>query len=366
MAAWPPSLEPLARRGRHGYAGRMTDLPTYRSLLEAAERIAGEAVRTPLLHSPALSERSGARVFLKAECLQRTGSFKFRGAWNAVRRLGARNVAGIVACSSGNHAQGVAEAARLAGIPATIVMPADAPAIKRRRTAESGARIVTYDRGSEDRDAVTAAVVAETGGVLVHPYENPDVIAGQGTAGLEIAADLEAAGLTPDVVLVPCGGGGLTAGIALALTERFPKVAVYAVEPAGFDDYGRSLAAGRRLRNERLAGSVCDAILTPEPGTLSFAVNNGRLAGGLSVDDQAALRAVGFAFEALRLVAEPGGAVALAALLSGVAPRGGTIVAIVSGGNVDDAVLARALALYRGDGGAAGRSGAGSSSGRSS
>lgn len=326
----------------------MNDIPIYQDVLAAAERIAGPAVRTPLIHSPILSERLGGRVFLKAEVLQRTGSFKFRGAYNTVQSLGADAAGGIVACSSGNHAQGVAEAARLAGVAATIVMPSDAPPVKRARTEASGARVVLYDRASQDRDDVAAGVLAEQGGAMIHPYNDPRVIAGQGTAGLEIAQDLEAAGLAPDVVLVPCSGGGLTAGLTLALTEHFPGVAIYGVEPEGFDDYARSLATGRPVRNERLAGSLCDALLSPEPGPIGFAINRDRLAGALSVSDQEALNAVGFAYEALRLLVEPGGAVALAALLAGRLDLAGrTAVLVLSGGNVGDEILAEAVALYR-------------------
>ncbi|HEX2255200.1 MAG TPA: threonine/serine dehydratase [Afifellaceae bacterium] len=325
----------------------MNDIPTYADVLAAAERIAGPAVRTPLIHSPLLSERVGGRVFLKAETLQRTGSFKFRGAYNTVKALGPE-AGGIVACSSGNHAQGVAEAARLAGLPATIVMPSDAPAVKRARTEGFGARVVLYDRASEDRDEVAGTVLAEAGGAMVHPYNDPRVIAGQGTAGLEIAEDLERAGVTPEVVLVPCSGGGLTAGLTLALTEHFPEVAIYGVEPAGFDDYARSLAAGRPVRNARLAGSICDALLSPEPGPIGFAINRERLAGALSVSDEEALHAVGFAYEALRLIVEPGGAAALAALLQGrIDFAGRTVVVVLSGGNVGDEILAEAVAAYR-------------------
>ena len=326
----------------------MDDIPTYQDVLAAAERIAGRAVRTPLVHSPVLSERFGGRVFLKPEVLQRTGSFKFRGAYNTVQSLGAEAAGGIVACSSGNHAQGVAEAARLAGVAATIVMPSDAPAVKRARTEASGAQIVLYDRTSEDREAVAAGVLADKGGAMIHPYNDARVIAGQGTAGLEIAQDLEVAGLAPDVVLVPCSGGGLTAGVTRALTERFPDVAVYGVEPAGFDDYARSLGAGEPQRNSRRAGSVCDALLSPEPGPIGFAINRERLAGALSVSDEEALHAVGFAYEALRLVVEPGGAVGLAALLEKrIDLAGRTAIVVLSGGNVADEILAEAVALYR-------------------
>ncbi|MBT9290225.1 threonine ammonia-lyase [Prosthecodimorpha staleyi] len=326
----------------------MTDqaLPTYDDILAAAVRIEGEAVRTPLVTSPALDAKLKARVFLKPECLQRTGSFKFRGAFNAVSQIPAeRRANGVVACSSGNHAQGVAAAAALHGLPATIVMPSDAPAIKRERTEGYGATVVSYDRSSQDRDALTEAIAAEKGATLVHPYDNRDVIAGQGTIGLEIVEDLRARGLTPDVVLVCCGGGGLTAGVALAVKTLVPSAAIYPVEPEGFDDQARSFAAGERLRNTRTAGSVCDALLTPMPGVLSFALNKPRIAEGLVVSDAEALAAVGYAARELKLVLEPGGAVALAAALSGKVDLSGKVVAIVlSGGNVDPAILAGAVA----------------------
>lgn len=323
-------------------------IPTIDDVLAAQKRLAGVAVRTPLLFAPALSERLGARIYVKAECLQRTGSFKFRGAYNAIASLGAAAAKGIVACSSGNHAQGIAEAGRILGAPATIVMPADAPDVKRRRTEASGARIVTYDRAGEDRDAIASRVLAERGGTFVHPYNHPDVIAGQGTLGLEIAEDCAALGVAPDAVLVPCSGGGLTAGVSLSLSERLPAARVYAVEPEGFDDYGRSLVAGVVKRNAATAGSLCDALLSPEPGEIGWAINRPRLAGALTASDEEALFAVGLAYEELRLVAEPGGAIALAALVAGrLDVNGRTIVAIVSGGNVADDILVRALAAYR-------------------
>ena len=327
--------------------------PSYQDILAASERIKGRAVRTPLLFSPVLSDRLGARVFLKLETLQRTGSFKFRGAWNAVQALGSAASAGVVACSSGNHAQGVAEAARLAGVPATIVMPHDAPALKRRRTEASGARVIGYDRVTEDRDAIAAAVAREEGAAFIHPFNNADVIAGQGTVGLEVADDLESAGERPDVVVAPCSGGGLTAGIALAVTTRFPGARIFAAEPAGFDDYGRSLLAGRITRNERLTGSVCDALLAPEPGLIGWEINRERLAGAVEASDDEVIRTVGFAFEELRLVVEPGGAVALAAVLAGRVDLARRIVVVVlSGGNIDDAMLTRAVAAYRTSGAA--------------
>jgi len=324
--------------------------PTYEDVLAARDRLAGHAIRTPLLFSPVLSERVGATVYLKPECLQRTGSFKFRGAWNAVKALGPAAARGVVACSSGNHAQGVAEAARLAGLKAVIVMPADAPALKRQRTERSGARVVLYNRAGEDRDAIAARIAAEEGLAFIHPFNDPYVIAGQGTLGLEIGDDLERLGAAPDIVLVPCSGGGLAAGNALAITTRFPGAAVYTAEPAGFDDYARSLAAGVPQRNPQLSGSLCDALMSPTPGAIGWQINHGRLAGGVAASDDEALYAVGFAFDELRLVLEPGGAVGLAALLAGrVAAAGRTVVVVLSGGNVADDVMLAALRAYRGE-----------------
>lgn len=327
----------------------MPNTPTFADILAARDRIASEAVRTPLLCSPFLSERLSARAYVKPECLQRTGSFKFRGAYNALSVLDpAVRKKGVVAVSSGNHAQGVAEAARLFGVPATIVMPADAPAPKRRRTERSGARVVTYDRATEDRDAVAARVVEELGCVLVHPFNDPAVIAGQGTVGLEIAEDAATLGITPNIAVVPCSGGGLAAGVALALTEKFPDVGVYVAEPQGFDDYGRSLTSGKPQRNERLAGSICDALLAPSPGAIGFAMNRERLAGGVTASDPETLIAVGFAFDELRLVVEPGGAVGLAALLAGrLEVKGKTVVVVLSGGNLGDEILTEGLRAYR-------------------
>jgi threonine dehydratase len=324
------------------------DLPTFADIEAAARRIAGKAVRTPLLNAPVLSERLGGRIFLKPECLQRTGSFKFRGACNAITALGEAAERGIVAGSSGNHAQGIAEAARLAGVRAAIVMPSDAPEAKRTRTAASGATIVAYDRATEDREAIAMVIAERDGATFIHAYDNPQVIAGQGTVGLEIADDCAGLGVTPDIVLVNCSGGGLTAGTALAVSERFPDAGIYTVEPEGFDDYRRSLAAGHIVANEKMSGSVCDALLSREPGGIGFAINKERLAGGLAVTDDAALQAVGFAYEQLRLIVEPGGAVALAALLGGqIEVAGKTVIVVLSGGNIDDAVLQRGIAAYR-------------------
>jgi threonine dehydratase len=320
--------------------------PTVEDIRRAAARIAGEALVTPLLSSPALDARLGGRIFLKCENLQRTGSFKFRGAYNALASLSPEERSrGVVAVSSGNHAQGVAEAARLFGAAATIVMPADAPAIKRAGVEASGARIVPYDRARDDRDAVAAAIIAREGGVLVHPYDDFAVISGQGTIGLEIAAALRAAGITPDAVVVPCGGGGLSGGIGTALKAEIPDAGFYIVEPAGFDEYGRSLREGRIIANESTSGSVCDSLLAKAPGKLGFALNSRNVNEALVVTDEEALAAVAFAFRTLKLVTEPGGAVALAALLAGrLDAKGRTVVAVLSGGNVDPPVMARALA----------------------
>jgi threonine dehydratase len=326
----------------------MTEIPSFEDVLAAGRRIAGRAVRTPLLFAPVLSERLGGRIFVKPECLQRTGSFKFRGGWNAVDGLGARAAKGVVACSSGNHAQGVAEAARLAGIPSVIVMPEDAPVLKRQRTARSGARVVLYDRVREDRDAIARTISEEEGLAFVHPFNDPLVIAGQGTIGLEIAEDCAALGLMPDTVLAPCSGGGLAAGTALGLTEKYPDARVYTAEPREFDDYARSLEAGAPQRNPKLSGSICDALLAPEPGAISWEMNRTRLAGGVAASDAEALYAIGFAYDEMRLVLEPGGAVGLAALLAGrVETVGRTVVVLLSGGNVDDGVFREAVSAYR-------------------
>ena len=321
-------------------------LPTRDDVLAAARRLDGHAIRTPLLRSPALDARCGRTVLLKAETLQRTGSFKFRGAFNAVSLIPEeRRAAGVVAPSSGNHAQGLAEAARLHGLACTIVMPADAPAIKVARTKALGATVRPYDRASEDRLAIARSIADETGATLVPPFDHPHVIAGQGTCGLEIGADAEALGLAPDAVLVCCSGGGLAGGIGLAL----PGVDTFAVEPAGFDDMTRSLASGQRESNPSPTGSICDALLVATPGEITFEVARSALAGGLVVSDAEALAAVAFAFEELKLVVEPGGAVALAALLFDRVPeRYRTIAVVLSGGNVDprlfaDAILAVAI-----------------------
>ena len=280
----------------------MSAPPIIADVRAAAHRIAGHAVRTPLLSSAVLDEQAGMRVLIKCETLQRTGSFKFRGAYNALAALSpAERRAGVVAVSSGNHGQGVAEAARLFGVAATVVMPADAPANKRERTLRSGGRIVPYDRATQNRDAVAADHIARHGGVLVHAYNDKEVIAGQGTIGLEIVEDCARLGVVPDVVAAPCGGGGMTAGISLALAEAWPELHLTLVEPEGFDDYRRSLAEGRIVANEKAGGSLCDALLAPSPGALGFAIHTANHARAITVSDADALAAVAFAFRELSI-----------------------------------------------------------------
>ncbi|MFE3837789.1 pyridoxal-phosphate dependent enzyme [Rhodobacteraceae bacterium PA1-206B] len=312
----------------------------------------GAIRRTPLLHAPALDRLAGRRVFVKAECLQFTGSFKARGGWAAVSAL-PPGTPGVLAMSSGNHAQGVARAAAAHGMAAFIVMPLDAPGVKIANTRAWGAEVVLYDRGREDRDALAAGLAAERGLALIPPYDHPEVVAGQGVLGLELAEQAEAAGIRAAEVLVPCGGGGLASGVALALGARAPGLRLRTVEPEGFDDMARSLAAGAPQRNARAAGSVCDAILTPTPGRLTLPLlldlaRRGHVGPGLAVPDGAALRAVAAAFHHLRLVAEPGGAVALAAALGlggkdRAADLPDTVICVVSGGNVDPDLFAEAI-----------------------
>lgn len=310
-------------------------------MIVAAEQcLSGHARRTPLLNVPGLDAVAGRRVWVKAECLQHTGSFKFRGAWNAVAAL---RPAGVVAFSSGNHAQGVALAAQRHAIPAVIVMPRDAPAVKIDGTRALGAEVVLYDRATDDRDAIGAALARDRGLTLIKPYDQAEVIAGQGTTGLEIAEQAAEAGVTQADVLVCCGGGGLTSGIALALEGRAPALRARPVEPEGFDDTARSLATGQVQRNARLSGSICDAIITPQPGELTFPILRRLCGPGLVVSERQALEAMRLAAQHLKLVLEPGGAVALAAAIWGDV-TGADVIAVASGGNVDPPMLARALA----------------------
>ncbi|QPM91879.1 threonine ammonia-lyase [Pseudooceanicola algae] len=316
-------------------------------ILAAAGRLKGHARQTPLLSSPFLDQLAGRRVLIKPECLQHTGSFKFRGAWSAISALDpALRRSGVIAFSSGNHAQGIAYAASQHDIPSVIVMPADAPSLKIANTRALGAEVVLYDRATEDRDEIGERLSAERGLTLVRPFDEPQVVAGQGTVGLEIAAEAEALGIREAEVLVPCGGGGLTSGIALACAERAPGLRVRPVEPEGFDDVARSLISGQIERNDRLSGNICDAIITPAPGQLTFPLMQSLCGPGLTVTEGQALSAVAQAFLRLKIVAEPGGAVALAAALdTAAALDSDTVIAVVSGGNVDPAMFTRALAM---------------------
>lgn len=311
----------------------------------AAERLAGHAVRTPLLNAPLLDRAAGRRVFVKAECLQKTGSFKYRGARSAISALPPElRAKGVVAFSSGNHAQGVACAAGELGAPAIIVMPSDAPSLKIANTRAYGAEVVLYDRETEDRDVIGADLAEARGLTLIKPFDDELVIAGQGTTGLEIAEQTVDAGIENAEVLVCCGGGGLTSGIAVALADRAPALRVRPVEPEGFDDVARSLAAGARQTNNRRGGSICDAILTPSPGQITFPLLKAHCGPGLVVSDDDALWAMALAAEHLKITLEPGGAVALAAALFR-ADGDGDLIVIASGGNVDPAMFQTALRL---------------------
>ncbi len=326
----------------------MLDLtpPTIEHIRDAAQRLEGQAIRTPLLESLALNEQLGLRLLIKPEVLQRTGSFKFRGAYTKISRLdAAQRARGVVAYSSGNHAQGVALAAALHDVEATIIMPRDAPAIKIENTRAMGGDVVLYDRYGENREDIGEQICDEKGCVLVRPYDDGDVISGQGTVGLEIAEDMQKRGLQADLVLAPCGGGGLIAGTSLALEHTSPQTAVWAVEPEGFDDTARSLRSAERQSNDPTARTFCDALGAPTPGELTFPMNAQRLAGGLTVSESEIKAAMVEAFRTFKLVVEPGGAVALAAVLAGrIDAAGKTVVAICSGGNVDPALYSQIIA----------------------
>lgn len=321
----------------------MTDITMIRA---AAERLNGHARRTPLLSSPFLDEIAGRRVLVKPECLQHTGSFKYRGGRSAVSALDPDTRSkGVIAYSSGNHAQGVALAAREFGIPAVIIMPADAPRLKIDNTRALGAEVVLYDRaGGESREAIGETLTAERGLTLIKPYDEPQVIAGQGTCGLEIAEQASAEGVEAGDVLVCCGGGGLTSGIALALEAEAPGLRARPVEPEGFDDTARSLRSGHVETNTAASGNICDAILTPAPGQITFPILKRLCGPGLVVSEDEALHAMALAFQRLKVVAEPGGAVALAAALFRPAQiDGDAVICTISGGNVDAAMFKRAL-----------------------
>lgn len=314
----------------------------------AADRLSGHVRRTPLLSSPFLDQIAGRRLLVKAECLQHTGSFKFRGGWSAVSALDPETRArGVIAFSSGNHAQGVAHAATLHGVPSVIIMPSDAPRLKIDNTRALGADVVLYDRATEDRDEIGARLASERGLTLIKPFDEPQVIAGQGITGLEIAAQAAALGVTTADVLVNCGGGGLTSGIALALEAEAPGMTARPVEPEEFDDTTRSLASGKIERNTRLSGSICDAIITPQPGNLTFPILSRLCGPGIVVSEAQALHAMALAFLRLKIVLEPGGACSLAAaLFHGDQIGADTVIAVTTGGNVDPEMFIRALQEY--------------------
>ncbi len=337
---------PACRGTRYKSGMTMLPLPVSSADIDAAARVlAPFAVRTPLLSPPVLCDRVGARIFLKPEVLQRTGSFKFRGAFNKLSSIPmAARGGGVVAFSSGNHAQGVAAAAQILNMRATIVMPSDAPLSKRERTKAYGAEVVLYDRDREDREAIARDIAGKHGATLVPPYDDPMVIAGQGTVGKEIADDMAALGLTPDIVVAPVSGGGLIAGVATAVKARFPQAMVMSAEPEAFDDHARSLRAGQREPHGSKGRTICDALMAAIPGEITFAINCRLLTKGVTASDTEVGTAVDFAFRELKLVVEPGGAVGLAALLAGHIDIGGkNVVIVLSGGNVDADLYARLI-----------------------
>lgn len=323
----------------------MTTPPGIADIRSAAAKLSGLIVETPLIESAELNKRFGARILFKPETLQRTGSFKFRGAYNKLSSLSeAERSRGVVAFSSGNHAQGVAASAAMFGVKAVIAMPADAPAMKIGNVRKMGAEVVPFDRFRDDRMTVVRPYM-DKGMVLVPPFDDPAIIAGQGTIGLELMAQAKALGVSLDAVLIPCGGGGLSSGISVAVKDASPHTAVWAVEPEHFDDTRRSLVKGERVSNEPGHSSICDAILTAEPGEITFAINRRNLAGAIAVSDKATAQAMRDAMAYLKLVVEPGGCVALAALSSGEIDLAGKCVAVVlSGGNVDFGTYAEIMA----------------------
>jgi len=320
-------------------------LPVMADVRAAVKRLEGMAVKTPVLEVPWLNQAVGGRVFIKAECLQRTGSFKFRGAWNFISQLDPKDHGGgVVAFSSGNHAQGVAAAATLKGLRSLIVMPSDAPKIKMENTKALGAEIFTYDRKTEDRKEVAAKQVEKRNAILVPPFEHKYIMAGQGTASVEIIEWAQENGNDIDQVLVPTGGGGLMAGTSLVFSELSPVTKIHSVEPDEFDDYKRSLEAGEIMANSQTHGSICDSIMTDRSGDLTFAINQPRLSEGLTVSDDDVRIAMKFAFERLKLVVEPGGVAALAVILAGkIDCKNKNTAIILSGGNVDPEMFAAAI-----------------------
>lgn len=317
-------------------------------VIAAAKRIEGVAVKTPLVTSLYLNQILDAEVFFKAENLQHMGAFKFRGAYNRLSQLSIEERSnGVVAFSSGNHAQGIAYAAKLLGMPATIVMPHDAPEIKKEGTKNQGATIRFYDRHKESREGIAAAIAAESGAVLVPAYDDVDIIAGQGSCGLELIQQLQLLNIEPDYVLSPCGGGGLVSGVATAVKALSPKTQLIGVEPQYYDDHLRSREMGERVKVDNTVASLCDSLMAPTPGEITWSINKHLVNEFLSVTELNVMHAVSFAFKYLKLVVEPGGAVALAALLQKkVDIKNKRVAVILSGGNVDPAIFTRCLQEY--------------------
>jgi threonine dehydratase len=315
---------------------------SFEGVRDAARQLSGVAVRTPLVESPALNDRLGGRVLMKCENLQHAGAFKFRGAWNRISRLTSEELTrGVVAYSSGNHAQAVAAAAKMMGTSAIIVMPADSPRVKVEGVLSFGGEVRSYDRYRESREAIGEEIAATRGSVLVRPFDDPFVIEGQGTTGLEIVEQAQEVGAGIDQLLCGASGGGLIAGINLTMAALAPDVPVIGVEPAAYDDTRRSLAAGERMTHPPVEKpSICDALMTDRPGELTFPINR-RLREVVTVTDAEVAEAVRVAFRTLKLVVEPGGAVSLAALLAGkVDARDRTTAIVLSGGNVDPGLFA--------------------------
>ena len=317
---------------------------TLTHIQDAAKRIVSHAIKTPLLENEVLNERTNARIFIKPECLQKTGSFKFRGAFNKVAQLSeAQLKIGVVACSSGNHAQGLARAAQIASCPATIVMPKDAPHIKINNTKRYGAKVVLYDRYTESREEIAEGIAADTGALFVPPYDDFDIMAGQGTVGLEIAEACLARDDTVDSVLVAASGGGLAAGVSTAIGSLIPAAQTMTVEPHNYDDHARSFAQRSRATNVDPKPSICDALLAPEPGEYTFTVNRETIRRGLVVTDEQVKDAIRFAFTELKLVLEPGGAATLAAVLNNSEFKNQTVAIVLSGGNIDPKLFTNIL-----------------------
>jgi threonine dehydratase len=325
----------------------MTNLiaPSAKDVLEACRTLAGVAIKTPVLRSERLDITTGASIYIKCENLQRTGAFKFRGAYNCLSRLDRRAFpAGVVAYSTGNHGQAVATVGKMLGVPTTVVMPRDAPAVKIATARERGAAIVLYDRNRQSREEIAVEIAATSAVAIVPPGDNPHIIAGQGTAAAEGIEQMGAA--EPDLIVVPCGGGGLAAGTCLAAEAVHSKAEIWAVEPEAFDDTRRSFATGKREVNIVLSGSICDALLASTPAELPFSINRSRLSQVLTVSDHDVLQAIRFAYAELKLVIEPGGVIALAALFRHrELVAGKNVLVLVSGGNVDAELFKRALDL---------------------